>query len=778
MRTWRPFVSLFLCGMVILSWLLFQLHVINASANTQGSAPVNAAPPGELQLDSSLPAQTFNANNAPNNVNAKFGSRFDFVVSPTTREVYSGTDGVYHDNTASYIVGIAPTSGRAGTSPAPTDIFHMGTADTAQGDTYVRNEKWIQGLDTSRWEGDSSDGSGMHITVDIIDTFYGEPGCIAISDCAGEVRDDTVPVFLVGVTLQNNGNSALTGNFLFGSNRSLPASNACVQHTTPGGAAVNVLSYSAASDATGGTLFLAGARAQWQCNTGVKDRAGLAWAYNVGAAQSQTNYMLIGGWNAGQNLFINTQLPAGCQQELLYPAREWSSENDVVDFAIDNLSTGDNLLGRAQAMENILIHNSTLSPQQRWIIADSLRSYKAASWLVGRQDCAGAGAGGYDAAVYEGAFGFLTTVDVLHEYGYFEINRVPWFFKSELQIVFKNVRRDQFGIYFQHDQGGDVNSEGFCAHPGKGIPTIRSTCYIAPLFKIGSPMPTEEDSNVALLTAYYVYITGDTALLTNNNNAVLNLIDAGMQHNQNVGDPATGIAYNAQDTNTTYDDQNDCLHNNASNAGNLYYQGLKEATAYRATAYIDGLIPADNYASRWGNDASKIENAMVREYNAKGFIPLAQNNNAYDNCNGRTVTTGEGLFYLHLIHQDTTMNQTLLRDLARQYPTDLAANTIASPQMISLESTPATGSQCPHNNACVRYEWFSKVMLSGIIADLVYAHNGCAECLHMDVTTAVFDHDMTLLQNYGDGLRSNGSDWPGHYYPRGMISWAFLNAEY
>jgi hypothetical protein len=768
-RTWRPLVFIFLCGLVAMSWLHFQLQVINTFANTQSNALAQNVPPGKLQLDSRLPVQNINGTNVPNNVNAKFGSRFDFVISPTLRQVYSGSDGVYHDNTASYIVGIAPTGGHA------SSIFHMGTPDPTQGDSYVRNEELIQGLDTSRWQGDASDGSGMHITVDIIDTFLGEPGCIAVPDCADEVRADTVPVFLVGVTLQNNGSNKLTGKFLFGSNRPLPAGNACDQHTTAAGNAISVLSYSAGSDVTGGTLFMAGAQAQWQCNTSVRDRAGLAWSYEIGAAQSQTSYMLIGAWNPGQNLFVNTQLPAGCQHEMLYPAREWSSENDVADFALDNFATGDNLLGRAQAMEDIFIRNTALSPQQRWIIADSLRSYKAASWLVGRQDCAG---GGYDAAVYEGAFGFLTTVDVLHDYGYFEINRVPWFFKSALQIVFKNARRNQFGVYFQHDQGGDTNSQGLCTHPGKGIPTIRATCYAPPLFSIGTPMPTEEDSNVALLSAYYVYITGDTSLLTDNNNANLSLIDAGMLHNQAVADPATGIAYNAQDTNTTYDDQKDCLHNLAANAGNLYYQGLKEATAYRAAAYIDSLIPGDDNNSRWVYDAARIENAMVQEYNSKGFIPLAQSNTAYDNCNGRTVTTGEGLFYLRLIGLDTTMNPTLLQDMAHQYPSDVAANTIGSPQMISLESTPATGPQCPHNNVCFRYEWFSKVMLSAIIADLVYTQHGCDQCYHMDVTTAVFNHDITLLQNFGDGIRDNGSDWPGHYYPRGMVSWAFLDANY
>lgn len=769
MRTWRSLVFLFFCTLIGMSLLLYSLWSINASAHVQTSALVSTVPTGELHLDSRLPVQHINDATSADNVNAKFGSRFDFVVSPASGQVSSGTDGVFHDNSASYIVGVVPTGGHT------TSIFHMGTPDPAQGDIYVRNEQLIQGLDTSRWQGDAADGSALHITVDIIDTFFGEPGCVAIADCAGDVRADTVPVFLVGVTLQNNGSHALTGNFLFGSDRTLAPGNACVQHTTATGSAVNILSYSPQADATGGTLFMAGTQAQWRCNTSISDRAGLAWAYAIGAAQSQTSYMLIGGWNPGGNLFVNTQLPEGCQQELLYPAREWSSENDAVDYAIDNLAAGDNLLGRAQAMEDILIRNTTISPQQRWVIADTLRSYKASSWLVGRQDCAGSG---YDAAVYEGTFGFLTTVDVLQEYGYFEINRVPWFFKSELQIVFKNALRNQFGLYFQHDQGGDTTGNGLCVYPGKGIPTIRSTCYAPPLFSIGTPMPTEEDSNVALLTAYYVYVTGDTSLLTGNDNANLHLIDAGMLHNQAVGDPATGIAYKGQDTNTTYDDQQDCLHNQAANAGNLYYQGLKEAAAYRAASYIDGLIPGDANGASWIYDAGKIEAAMVREYNTHGFIPLAENTSAYNNCNGRTVTTGEGLFYLHLIGLDSTMNPTLMQDLAQEFPADLAANIISSPQMISLESTSATGSQCSHNNTCVRYEWFSKVMLSGIVADLVYTRYGCQQCRRIDVTAAAYDHNTTLVQNFGDGIRSDGSDWLGHYYPRGIISWAFLDSNY
>src|SRR5579859_1371088 len=295
-RTWRPLVFLFLCTLVVMSLLLYSLESINASAHTQTSALVSTVPTGKLQLDSRLPVQPINGTTSANNVNAKFGSRFDFVISPTSSQVSSGTDGVYHDNSASYIVGVVPTGSHT------TSIFHMGTPDPARGDTYVRNEQLIQGLDTSRWQGDAADGSALHITVDIIDTFFGEPGCVAIADCAGDVRADTVPVFLVGVTLQNDGGKELTGKFLFGSNRALAPGNACVQHTTETGSLVSVLSYSMGADASGGTLFMAGTQAQWLCNTSISDRAGLAWAYDIGAAQSQTSYMLIGGWNPGRKI--------------------------------------------------------------------------------------------------------------------------------------------------------------------------------------------------------------------------------------------------------------------------------------------------------------------------------------------------------------------------------------------------------------------------------------------------------------------------------------------
>lgn len=731
----------------------------HATTGTTTNAQAAPPPPGDIQLDSRLPIQTLAHDASFANLNTTFGSRFNFTIFPQYGVVSSGTDGTFHENEASYIVGATPTGQQK------TYIFHMGHANTALGDTYVGNEHWIEGLDTTRWAGDAS--NGLHLIVDFIDPFRGEPGCTAIAACTEAVKDDTLPALIIGISVQNQSAQAQSGQFIFGSSRPLMAGQGCVPQTTPDGRAIHLVSYSHPSDATGGTLFLAGDGQHWRCNTAQSDHAGLAWNYQLGALQTQTAYLILGGWNASQQLFYNTQLPAGCQNEGLYASQEWTSVTDVADFAIDNLSTRDNLLTQAQTMENYLIDNSTLTPAQRWIIGDTLRSYKASTWLTGRQACAG---GGYDAAVYEGSYGFLTTVDVMHEYGYFEITRVPWFFKSAMSIVFSNATSDSYGLYFQHDQGGDVDSSGNCTNPGQGIPTIRTTCYAPPNVSTGVPMPTEENDNVALLMAYYVFVTGDTTFLRQH----IAQIDQAMQHNINVADPTSGIAI--QDTPTTYDAASDCLHNDATGAGNLYYQGLKEATGYLATNYLDGFMPGDSNGAQWTQAATKIQAAMVQEYNRNGFLPIA-NSNAFSNCNGRSITLGEGLFYTHLLGLDTSMNQTLLHDMATQFPTDLQADTLTSPSMIVMTSTRATGPQCGTGH-CLRYEWFSKVILSSLVADTVYTQHGCASCAHLDMVEAAYLYNQGFINNYGDGFHDDRSDWGGHVYPRGIISWAYLGANY
>jgi hypothetical protein len=733
------------------------------SSSVSASQQTVPPPPSDIQLDSRLPMQTVGSQSGFANINAKFGSRFDFTVLPNYATVRSGTDGVFHDNAASYVVGISPTGLNK------TFIFHMGALHSTQGDAYVLNEHWIEGLNTSRWAGDATDGEGMHIIVDIIDTFHGEPGCTTISVCANAIKDDTAPFFIVGITLQNGSTKTLSGKFVFGSNRALAPTNGCVPHITPAGKGVNIVSYDPSADVTGGTLFLAGDGNLWNCNTSLSDRAGLAWNYQIPAFHTSTQYLILGSWNTNSRLFVNGLISSPtCQNEALYTTQEFLSETDVVDFAFSNLTTHDNLLGQAQVMENYLIQNNVLTTAQRWLIGDSLRSYKASTWLMARQACGG---GGYDAAVYEGSYGFLTTVDVMHEYGYFEITRVPWFFKAAISTVFANARTNNFGLYFQHDQGADVDSFGDCMNPGQGTPTFRASCYAPPKVSSGLPMPTEEDSNVALLMAYYAFVTGDTAFIQQH----IGQIDAAMQHNIKVGDPNTGIAYNFQDTNTTYDAASDCLHNNAPGAGNLYYQGLKEATGYRAAAYLDGLV-GDTNGTTWTTAAAKIENAMVAEYNSHGFIPIATNT-AFNNCNGRTVTLGEGLFYAHLIGQDQYMNQTLLHDLASQYPSDLSADTLSSPSMIAMTSTAASGPQCSTGH-CHRYEWFSKVILSSVVADMVYTKYGCTGCARVDAVEAAYSYNFSFSSNFGDGFHDDGSDWGGHFYPRGIISWAFLSSAY
>lgn len=286
-------------------------------------------------------------------------------------------------------------------------------------------------------------------------------------------------------------------------------------------------------------------------------------------------------------------------------------------------------------------------------------------------------------------------------------------------------------------------------------------------------MPTEENANVALLLAYYVFVTGDHAFLRQH----IEQLDAAMQHNIAVGDPATGIAY--RDTKTTYDAARDCLHNNQPGADNLFYQGIKEAAGYRATAYLDLLLGRRQQATTWQRAAQTIENAMVNTAHTRGFLPVAENA-ASDNCSGRTITLGESLFYLHLIGQDRSMNQALLRILAGQYLADVQmsrATTLREPAMIAMTSLSASSPQC-NGGHCHRYTWFSKVMLSGLVADMVYTHYGCTGCAHLDMVSAAYAYNINAPNGFSDGFYDDGRDWGGHFYPRGLISWSFLSPAY
>lgn len=722
----------------------------------------------EIQLDSRIQSQTYVSNGNFRNTNSTFGSRFDFNPDVQGQDVSSGTDGVFHDNIAKYVVGVIPYGTDA------VDMFHWGDLNAGEDDTYVDNERWSYGINTTRWQGNSLHQGALHLTVDIISTFGSTPGCTQItstSNCLEQVRDDTLPVLLIGVTLKNDARVPRTGTFVFGSNRSR---SLCAPHTSPQGTLVTYFQYQPSSDVKGGKLFMAGSAESWQCSVGREDREGLQWSYTVAAGQKQTNYLVIGGWNASADLFHNTRLPVACQGEPLYYTTEFSSPLSIADFAIDNLSTGDNLLRNVQMMENTLIGASDLTVAQRWILAETLKSWEGDTWLVARKSCAG---GGYDAAVYEGTYGFLSTLDVMHEYGYFEITRIPWFFRSEMQTLIDNASKDNYGTYFRHDNGSDLDGYGNCVAAGYGTPTIT--------MKVGcawEPQPgifgTEENSDAVLLTAYYASVLGSAAhdFLTSTNIARL---DAAMQHNVTVGDPVTGIAYYGQDTSDTYDDQPDCLHNSPNDsgrAGNQNYLGLKEAAAYHAMAYLDNLVN-DHKAAMWTADATRIERTMIAEYNDHGFIPLAKDNRAFNNCGSRSIVINDGLFYLILIGHSSDINPTLLLDLARQYPADLAADTLTSPAMVATESQSNTGWQCPLST-CVRYEWFSKVMLSAIVADMVFVLYGCGACVRIDVTTQAYRYNWNFGPNFGDGIHDDGSDWIGHYYPRGLISWAYLDVNY
>src|SRR5579884_2502041 len=83
-RHFRRSILIFLPATLMLSLLVIPFKLANASTNHSARKNVTHATMRMISLDSHLPVQTYNANSSADNVNAKFGSRFDFVISPST----------------------------------------------------------------------------------------------------------------------------------------------------------------------------------------------------------------------------------------------------------------------------------------------------------------------------------------------------------------------------------------------------------------------------------------------------------------------------------------------------------------------------------------------------------------------------------------------------------------------------------------------------------------------------------------------------------------------
>src|SRR5713101_8403186 len=97
LRRFQPHIAWILLCILTFSLLFLQGKEPPTFASPVTSNKPRAALQEKVQLDSHLPPVSYNAHSNTNNVNAKFGSRFDFVISPGMDSVQSGTDGIYHD---------------------------------------------------------------------------------------------------------------------------------------------------------------------------------------------------------------------------------------------------------------------------------------------------------------------------------------------------------------------------------------------------------------------------------------------------------------------------------------------------------------------------------------------------------------------------------------------------------------------------------------------------------------------------------------------------------
>src|SRR5437660_11835104 len=108
LRRFQPHTTWILLCILTFCLLFLQVKEQLTFASPVTSNKPRVAIPEKLLLDTRLPAASYNAHGNTNNMNAKFGSRCDFVISPGMHAVASGTYGIFHDNRAGDLFGIAP----------------------------------------------------------------------------------------------------------------------------------------------------------------------------------------------------------------------------------------------------------------------------------------------------------------------------------------------------------------------------------------------------------------------------------------------------------------------------------------------------------------------------------------------------------------------------------------------------------------------------------------------------------------------------------------------
>lgn len=474
----------------------------------------------------------------------------------------------------------------------------------------------------------------------------------------------------------------------------------------------------------------------------VKKHGLIAWQIELQPQSSAVQQIIYAGFYPQP---VITDTSADPVRKLKFSYTQWFSNiEEVIFYAWENKKE----LREKTALFEQEILTPSLSPQVRWLLAQSFHSYLANTWLVWDE----AKNNNFEYYVWEGEFKYFNTLDVCHDYAVLEGLYFPWVLKLELDSWQKHAKKDEQGTVIPHDLGSRFQLKGVSDFKIPGWQT--------------SGMPVEENANFIILSYWYWKQSGDDKFTKQIAPFINELIDTLIKKDSNNN----GIA----DQNikiTTYDNEaNSALNHGPDNT----YLGVKQLSAYLASAEIFSLSRDEKARDLVLKQAQLITKTLNQAFKDYGFIPLSvdpefKEKNLFNNKEvygveeqGFTFVTG--LFYPSLTNLESEYLESLAPALKETYAGAYQKS------LVFDEQGKTVGLQLAENQA-LNLGWFSHSIIGDYIAKKLFNFEYHSEEIFFPL---LFDSPSAFT----DGYYFKPPFYPPQtaltYYPRGAAIFSFL----
>ncbi|MBE7210846.1 MAG: beta-xylosidase [Gluconacetobacter diazotrophicus] len=309
------------------------------------------------------------------------------------------------------------------------------------------------------------------------------------------------------------------------------------------------------------------------------------------------------------------------------------------DIAAVMLAAAQDLPNRIRSFtkDNKLVDNSALSDDQKFLLAQAIRSYYGNTALLSE------GASTPWFVVLEGQYQYMNTFDLTVDQQFFELGMNPWTVKNEL---------DNFAAHYSYQSGTEVGSAtgaggiSFTHDQGqwpKFSPDGASNYERPDTRGTFSFMTGEQLTNWILIAGVYATQTGDVSWVARNASIFPQILES--LANRDNPDPTQrdGVeSYNSTRTATgyeitTYDSVGAGLEEAVGNT----YLGGKCFSAYLILQGFLEITGQADLAAQAGQQAARFAATALAHVTAQGYIT----SNVYDGTSIAIIPVIEGLVY-------------------------------------------------------------------------------------------------------------------------------------